>query len=127
MDIPGRTIQLIVGQLENPSGDNSVMLVEPISNLPDQLYVGRSLSSVCSNQLQIQIMNISPSPVKVYKGIKLGTVIPSTGVLLVPDEDLQTDVYSSSSDHLKFPSLSTYERTELINLLKEFCDIFFTK
>ena len=100
------------------------MLVEPISNLLDQLYVGRSLSSVCRNQILIQIMNISPSPVKVYKGMKLGTVIPSTGVLLVSDEDLQTDVQSPSFDHIQFPSLSTSERTELINFLKEFCDIF---
>ena len=67
------------------------MLIEPISNLLDQLYVGCSLSSVCRNQFQIQIMNISPSPVKVYKGMKLGTVILSTGVLLVSDEDLQTE------------------------------------
>ena len=71
MEIPGRSIQLIVGRLENPSGDNSVMLVEPILNLPDQLYVGHSLSSVCRNQLPIQIINISPPPVKVYKGMKL--------------------------------------------------------
>ena len=100
------------------------MLVEPISNLPDQLYTERSLSLVCTNQLPIQIMNISPSPVKVYKGIKLGTVIPSTGVLLVCDEDLLTEVQSPSFDHLQFPSLSTYERTELINFLKEFYDSF---
>ena len=69
-------------------------------------------------------MNISPSPVKVYKGMKLGTVIPSTRVLLVSDEDLQTEVQSPPFDHLQFPSLSTSERTELTNLLKEFCDSF---
>ena len=35
------------------------------------------------------------------------------------DEDLQTEIQSPSFD----PSLSTSERTELINLLQEFCDI----
>ena len=69
-------------------------------------------------------MIISPSPVKVYKGMKLGTVIHSTGVLLLSDEDLQTEVQSPSFDHLQFPSLSTFERTEFINPLKKFCDIF---
>ena len=92
--------KLFNSQLENPSRDNSVMLVEPFSNLPDQLYVGHSLSSVCSNLLPIQIMNISPSPVRVCKRMNLGTVIPSTGVLLVSDEDLKTEVQSPSFECL---------------------------
>ena len=45
--------------------------------------------------------------------MKLGTVILSTGVLLVSDEDLQTEVQSPSFDHLQFPSLSTSEIIEL--------------
>ena len=89
------------------------MFVEPIVNLPGQLDVRRSLSSVCRNQLPIQIMNISPSPVKVYKAMKLGTVIPSTGVLLVSDEDLQTEVQLPSFGHLYYNSLICQHLKEL--------------
>ena len=48
MEIPGQTIQLIAGQLDNPQEGISVLLVEPVSIFPDQLNVAHSLSSVCS-------------------------------------------------------------------------------
>ena len=35
MDIHGRTVQLIAGQLDNPDGDIAVMLVEPLLHFPD--------------------------------------------------------------------------------------------
>ena len=45
-------------------------------------------------------MNTSPSPVKIYKGMSLGTAIPETNVLLISDDDLQTEVQSPLFDHL---------------------------
>lgn len=82
MEIPGRTVQLIAGQLDNPHGDIAVMLVEPLLHFPDHLCVGCSLSSVFRSQVAIQIMNISPSPIKIYKGIKLGTATPEQNIFL---------------------------------------------
>ena len=76
------------------------MLVELAFNFPDQLYVAYSLSSVCNNQVPIQLMNISPSPVKIYKGMRLGIVISETNVLLVFNENLQTEAQSPLFDHL---------------------------
>ena len=124
IEIPGRTVQLISGQVDNTCGDISVVLVEPLLNLPDQLYVGRSLSSVCNNQVPIQVMNISPSPVTLYKGMRLGTATSEQNILLVSDKESLTKPQPPSFDHLHFPNLSSSERTDLTNLLLEFCDIF---
>ena len=124
MKIPGRTVQLIAEQLDNPHGDIAVMLVEPLLHFPDHLCVGRSLSSVFRSQVAIQIMNISPSPIKIYKGMKLGTATPEQNIFLVSHEEVQTTSQLPSFDHLHLPNLSSSERTELINLLSQFHDIF---
>ena len=124
MEIPARTIQLISGELDSPCDCNSVMLVEPLSNLLDHLHIARSLSSVYSNQVTVQVMNTSPSPVKIFKGMKLATAIPERNILLVSDEELEAEVQMPNFDHLQFPNLSLDEQTELKNLLVEFHDVF---
>ena len=85
MEIPARTIQLISGQLDSPYGCNSVMLVEPLSNLLEHLHIACSLSAVYNNQVTVQVINYSPSPVKIFKGMKLATAIPKRNILLVSD------------------------------------------
>ena len=127
MEIPPRTIQLISGQLDPPCDGVSVMLVEPLSALPEHLHVAHSLSAVSDNQVTIQIMNINPSPVKIYEGMRLGTVTPEHNIFLVSDDDINTEVQSPTFDHLHFPNLSASEQSELIKLLVEFCDIFSTE
>ena len=93
MKIPGRTVQLIAGQLDNPCGDISVVLTEPLLNLTNQLYVGHSLSSVCNNQVPIQVMNVSLSPVTLYKVMRLGTVTPEQNILLVSNKEPLTNSF----------------------------------
>ena len=82
------------------------MLVEPLSNLPNHLHIARSLSAVYSNP---QVMNTNPSPVKIYKGMKLATAIPERNILLVSDEDLEAEVQMPNFNHLQFPNLSLDE------------------
>ena len=38
-EIPGRTIQMLVGKVDAMDTDGSMVLIEPISPLPDHLYV----------------------------------------------------------------------------------------
>ena len=124
MEIPRRTVMLLDTVLSSSCNAISVMLVEPILNLPNHLRVARSLSRVHDNQVTIQVMNISPSPVKLFKGMKLGVVTPEQNILFVSKEEPDSNLQVSSFDHLDFPNLSSPERTELVNLLTEFSDIF---
>ena len=66
------------------------MLVEPLLHFPDNLCVGGLLSSVFKSQVAIQNMNISLSPIKIYKGMKLGTATPEQNIFLVSHEEVQT-------------------------------------
>ena len=122
LEIPARSVQLIVGSTDSPSADATVMLVEPLDTLPHQLHVARSLNSCYNNQVTIQILNVSPSPVTIYKGMSLGKVTPGDDILLACEESTKTD--APSFDHLHLPHLSETEKSALTGLLAEFSDVF---
>ena len=76
MEIPGHVMQLIFGELKGDLscfGENEEALVKPINGLsPTRISVARTLSCVLSgNQVVLQIINTSPTPVTIYKGMKL--------------------------------------------------------
>ena len=98
------------------------MLVEPMDTLPHQLHVARSLSSCCNNQVTIQILNVSPSPVTIYKGMGLGKVTSEDDILLACEEITKTD--APSFDDLHLPNLSDTEKSTLTHLLAKFSDVF---
>ena len=124
LEIPARSVQLIAGTVDSLGTGAMVMLVEPVETLPHRLHVARSLSSCCNNQVTIQVLNVSPSPVTVYKGMSLGRVTPGDDVLLVCEGSTETDVQSKSFDSLDLPNLSDTERSTLLSLLAEFSDVF---
>ena len=119
LEIPARSVQLIVGSTDSPSADATVMLVEPLDTLPHQLHVSCSLNSCYNNQVTIQILNVSPSPVTIYKGMSLGKVTPGDDILLAC-----TKTDAPSFDHLHLPHLSETEKSALTGLLAEFSDVF---
>jgi len=122
-EIPARSVKLIVGTIDVPSAANSIMLVEPVDTLPHQLHIARSSSSCHNNQVTIQVLNISPSPITVYKGMSLGKVTPEDDVLLVNDESVGT-VTQASFDDIHLPNLSETEKSKILALLSEFSDVF---
>ena len=124
MEIPGRTVMLLDAVLSTSCDATSVMLIEPVLNLPNYLHVARSLSSIHDNQVTIQIMNISPSPIKLFKGMKLGIVTPEQNIFFVSEDESKSTLQIPSFDDLDFLYLPSTERTELVNLLTEFGDIF---
>ena len=77
-------------------------------------------------------MNVSPSPVRVFKGMRLGTATPEHNILLVSQQESSTgdppcladNAAAPLFDAIAAPDLSTAERSQLVELLTEFHDIF---
>ena len=125
MNIPGRTIQLIRGKLKGESSQFSEALVEP-----NNLCIARSLSQVLpGKEIVMQVMNVSPTPVTVYKGMRLGGAVPRHSVFLV-DNNLQ-EANDTKTDQpapdIYLESLSPSEKTQLTNLLNKFASLFAPK
>ena len=78
MEIAGRKVQLIQGELHGHFGECEEALMEPeMGTLPTHVCVARTLSQVTSGkEVILQVMNTCPTPVTVYKGMKLGEAIP---------------------------------------------------
>ena len=87
MEIPGHTIQLIQGVLQGEYGSFCEALLEPTSSAPPtNLCIALTLTPVQSGkEVILQMMNISPTPITIYKGMKLGEATPRYNVMLVDD------------------------------------------
>ena len=87
MEIPGRTIQLIQGELKEEYSRFCEALVEPMSCVPPtNLCIARTLSPVMSGkEVVLQVINVSHTPITIYKGMKLRKATPSHNVMLVDD------------------------------------------
>ena len=104
MKIPGRMIQLIQGKLKKEYSSFCEVLVEPMSGAPPtNLCIGRTLSPVMSKkEVILQVMNVSPTPITINKGMKLGETTPRHNVMLVDDVMLINDVVAiqtKQTDH----------------------------
>ena len=89
MEIPGRTIQLIHGELQGEGDSFCEALVEPTSGTPPMnLCIARTLTRVKSGkEVVLQVMNVSPTPVTIYKGMKLGEETPSNNKFVEQDNE----------------------------------------
>ena len=89
--IPGQPIQLIdIALLEEVKFKSPLSaLIEPPASakLPQHLLATRTLSPVLNNHVLIQIMNMSPTSVKLYQGTKIGEVTPLADIHLVETQD----------------------------------------
>ena len=79
--IPSRSIQLIDVTLPDDvkSMDLSSVLIEPLSTakVPQLVLMGRTFSPVHNGNLAVmQVMNISPTPLTIHQGTKLGEYTP---------------------------------------------------
>ena len=74
VEIAGRTVQLIQGELHGHFGGCEEALVEPETmTLPTHICVAWTLSHVTSGkEVVLQVMNTCTTPVTIYKGTKLG-------------------------------------------------------
>ena len=76
----------------------------------------------------IQVANLRPVPVKLFKGTKVGIFTPRNKVMLVEDKDTVLPgglpSFSSLPQIDMSPDLSKPQQTQLQCLLEEFADLF---
>lgn len=91
------------GELQGEYNNISEALVEPVSDTPPMnLCVARTLTPVQSGkEVILQVMKVSPTPVTIYKGMKLGEAIARHHVLMVNDGR-----YKQSSEYANEPIAS---------------------
>ena len=86
VEIPGSTIQVATGCVREDVSSIQEGLFEPrdTDKLPKHISAARSLNCIMpDNQVALQVMNTSPSPIKIHKGTILGTFTPCQHVLVV--------------------------------------------
>ena len=134
MEIPGRTIQLIQGELQGEYDSVCEALVEPASVAPPtNLCIAQTLTPVRSGkEVILQVMNVCPTPVIIYKGMKLGEAIPRHHVLMVNDgvnkvASMPMSQLQASDFNLNHSDLSPSEKRQLQDLLTQFTDLFAPK
>ena len=90
-EIPGCTIQLLMCKVKgdvNVAGEGMIEPSDNIGSLPNYLRVAQSLTTVFpGNTVILQVMNISPSPIKIYKSMKLAQIILKQNILVVKQSD----------------------------------------
>ena len=120
--IPGRTVQFLAGKLNTPCNATSA-LVDPLARSPTH---ARSLSPLINTtDILLQVMNISPIPVIVYKGTKLATMTPEHNVMLLSHTTAVIDDNPASLPTIVDQiDLSTEEHTEHAKLLTDFSHVF---
>ena len=132
-EIPGRSSKVIQCWLKNSDVLSTEGLVEPLQpgTLPKNILVGRSLNAVEQQQrLTIPVVNVGPSPVKIYKGTRVALFTPRHEVFLVDQDDVspqESSLLSQRPDiNLESTDLTHDEKAQLQTLLSEFSDVFAT-
>ena len=69
-------------------------------------------------------MNVSPSPVKMYKGMKLGYITPLQNILGTENEPAVVNTVTAPPVNLETSDLPPSEKSRLLDVLTEFADIF---
>ncbi|KAL5479659.1 hypothetical protein EMCRGX_G023211 [Ephydatia muelleri] len=105
-------------------------MIEPAVKLPKHLCVARSLGHVSSDgSIMVQVMNVSPCAVKVYRGVQLGVFVPQNDLLLLENSNMAALVFGDSKSagvklNLDCSEVSEKEKQKLRNLLDKFGDLF---
>ena len=97
-EIPGRSVRVVVATLKEfciPAELDG--MIEPAVKLPKHLGVARSLGHVSSDgSIMVQVMNVSPCAVKVYRGVQLGVFVPQNDILLLENSNMAALVSGDS-------------------------------
>ena len=133
--IPSRSIQLIDVTLPDDVKpmDLSSVLIEPLSTakVPQHVLMGRTFSPVHNGNLAVmQVMNISPTPLTIHQGTKLGEYTPLAELLLVdsagPGHPPSTGASALTDIDLSTCELSPTQQQQLLALLQDYEDLFAT-
>jgi len=127
--IPGRTIQLVDVLLPDALSQQDLngILIEPSETikLPQHVIAARTISPVLNgNQALIQVINVSPAPVTIYKNTRVGDITPLSELLTV---DATEQPLSQSAPLNVDLTDSSDQQAELHALLDQYSDLFATK
>ena len=123
-------MQLITGRIESQRTNVANVLVEPLESMsiPTHVCVARSLSALCNNtDVILQVMNVGPTPVTLYKGMCLATATPENEILTITQEHPKVSDNADTFANLEqvdLSHLSTSEQQELAQLLIDFHSLF---
>ena len=125
--IPGRTVQLITGKLCSTCEDVTAVLVEPSTKLPTHVCLARSLGPLTNGtDVVLQVLNISLTPITIYKGMKLAMATLKQCVLLVSFADAIEENLTQSPflDQIDISHLTPDEQANLTSRLMDFSGVF---
>ena len=131
-EIPGCTVQWLTCKVKgdvNVAGEGLIKPSDTIGNFPNYLCVTQSLTTVISdNRVILQVMNISPSLIKINKGMKLAQIIPKQNILVVEQSDMETQGSNNCAPETNLDSslLLCTEKPKLLDLLSEYSNVFAT-
>ena len=131
-EIPGRSVRVVVATLKEEFCTQAELngMIEPAVKLPKHLCVARSLGHVSSGgSIMVQVMNVSPSAVKVYGGVQLGEFVAQNDLLLLENSNVAASVSGDNKSagvklNLDCLEVSEKEKQKLRNLLDRFGDLF---
>ena len=90
LKVIGCSVQLLYARLDDHStlAGGVTGLVEPVDKgQPKHLLIGRTLSQVSpEGEVLLQVLNVSPDPVKIYQDTKLGVFTPSYSICTLTKE-----------------------------------------
>ena len=90
LEIADRGVHSLSGRLDGQTNftGGGTGLVEPADKgQPKHLLIGRALSQITSEgEVLVQVVNVSPEPVKIHQGTKLGMFTPSQAILTETEE-----------------------------------------
>ena len=98
-EIPGRSVRVVVATLKEEFCIPAELdgMIEPAVKLPKHLGVARSLGHVSSDgSIMVQVMNVSPCAVEVYRGVQLGVFVPQNDQLLLENSNMAALVSGDS-------------------------------
>ena len=125
--IPGHTVQLITGKLCSTCEDVTAVLVEPSTKFPTHMCLARSLGPLTNGaDVVLQVLNISLTPITIYKGMKLAMATLKQCVLLVSFADAIEENLTQSPflDQIDISHLTPDEQANLTSLLMDFSGVF---
>ena len=130
--IPDHSVQLIDVTLPDDakSMDLPSVLIEPhtTAKVPKHVVMARTFSPVSNGHLAvIQVMNVSPTPLTIHQGTKLGEYTPLAELLLIDSSHPPASTSALPDVNLSQCELSPTQQQELLALLCDYKDLFATE
>ena len=133
VQIPANSVLLLNARVKGDCGEFGEGLIEDgkMEGKPNNVLVARSLCVLNDKcEVTVQVMNVGPMPVTLYKGTRIANFVPRQCVFLLEDAKQCTGVRAGKAGKgtfrpdLQGSKLTTGEKEKLHGLLEEFSELF---